>query len=71
MHDGSFSTLREVVEFYNRGGIPNPDLDPEIRPLALTPGEIRDVVSFLESLTGDNVEALVRDAFAAPVGDRP
>jgi cytochrome c peroxidase len=70
MHNGVFGSLRDVVEFYNKGGIPNPLLDPEIRPLGLTRGEMGDIVSFLESLTGDNIETLVRDAFAAPVGDR-
>ncbi|MEJ2168702.1 MAG: cytochrome c peroxidase [Desulfobacterales bacterium] len=70
MHNGAFGTLKEVVEFYNRGAIPNPLLDPLIRPLGLTGSEIEQLVAFLESLTGDNVETLVRDAFAAPIGDR-
>ena len=69
MHDGSLATLRAVVEFYNRGGIANPLLDPRIRPLGLDDGEIDDLVAFLESLTGSNVNALVADAFAAPIGD--
>lgn len=69
MHDGSLATLREVVEFYDRGGLPNELLDPLMRPLHLDPAEIDDLVSFLRSLTGDDVEMLVRDAFAAPVGD--
>ena len=70
MHDGSLSALKEVVEFYNRGGIANETLDPLIKPLNLTAKEIGDLVSFLESLTGDNVDELVADAFAAPVGDQ-
>jgi len=70
MHHGVFGTLKEVVSFYNKGGIPNPLLDPSIRPLGLTDSEMADIVAFLESLTGDNVETLVRDAFAAPIGDR-
>jgi cytochrome c peroxidase len=70
MHNGTFGTLSEVVEFYNRGGVPNPLLDPLIRPLGLTDSEMAQLVVFLESLTGDNVEILVRDAFAAPIGDR-
>src|SRR5262249_17108237 len=28
MHDGSLKSLEEVVEFYNRGGGANPNLDP-------------------------------------------
>jgi len=70
MHNGVFGTLKEVLSFYNQGGIANPQLDPAIRPLGLTDSEMEDIVIFLESLTGDNVETLVRDAFAAPIGDR-
>jgi len=69
MHNGSLATLRDVVELYNAGGVPNEVLDPLIRPLGLSQTEIDDLVAFLESLTGDNVDALVSDAFAAPVGD--
>jgi len=69
MHDGSLTTLREVVQFYNRGGVANPTLDPGIRPLGLSESEVDDLVAFLEALTGDDVEVLVADAFAAPVGD--
>ena len=55
MHDGSIRTLREVVEFYNRGTKANPYLDVRIppQPLGLTNAEIDAVVSFLESLDGD------------------
>ncbi len=68
MHDGSLASLPDVVAFYDRGGVPNENLDPRIRPLGLGPGEIDDLVAFLESLTGD-VRPLVEDAFAAPIGD--
>ena len=70
MHNGAFGTLREVVEFYNQGGFINPQLDPLIRPLGLTNSEIDLIVAFLKSLTGSNVETLVLDAFAVPIGDR-
>lgn len=69
MHDGSLATLEAVVAFYNGGGVPNENLDPKIKPLNLDAQEQADVVAFLKSLTGSNVEALVADAFAAPVGD--
>jgi cytochrome c peroxidase len=69
MHDGSFTSLREIVEFYNTGGFANPLLDPRIRPLGLDDEEIGDLVAFLESLTGGNVGDLVADSLAAPVGD--
>ncbi len=69
MHDGAFSTLREVIEFYNKGGVPNELLSPLITPLDLTDKEIEQLIAFMNSLTGDNVETLVADAFAAPIGD--
>jgi len=50
MHDGSLSTLAEVVEFYDGGGAPNPALDPKIRPLGLTAQERAALVAFLEAL---------------------
>jgi cytochrome c peroxidase len=53
MHDGSEATLRGVVEFYNRGGVKNPTLSKEVKPLGLAPAEVDDVVAFLETLTGD------------------
>lgn len=52
MHDGSIPTLTAVVEFYNRGGTPNPHQDPRIRPLRLSAGEQADLVAFLGALTG-------------------
>jgi cytochrome c peroxidase len=52
MHDGSFRTLPDVVAFYDRGGNRNPNLDGVIQPLRLTGGERRDLVAFLEALTG-------------------
>jgi len=69
MHDGAFGTLREVIEFYNRGGIENELLSELIKPLGLSNVEIDQLLAFLNSLTGDNVDTLVADAFAAPIGD--
>ena len=53
MHDGSQKTLEEVVEFYNKGGEPNPNIDEEMRPLHLTDQDKKDLVAFLQSLTGE------------------
>ena len=47
MHDGSLITLKEVVEFYNKGGVPNPQLDEEMKPLKLSPEEVNDIVTFM------------------------
>jgi cytochrome c peroxidase len=55
MHNGAYTTLRQVVEMYSRGGDATENLDPNIRKLGLTPAEIDDVVAFLESLAGDPV----------------
>lgn len=68
MHDGSLPSLADVVSFYDRGGIPNDELDPLIGPLGLSESEKADLLSFLQALTGSNVDALVSDAFAAPIG---
>ena len=69
MHDGSLGSLEDVVRFYDHGGVPNPLLDPRLRPLGLSDQEVGDLVAFMRSLTGGNVDTLVSDAFAAPVGD--
>jgi cytochrome c peroxidase len=57
MHDGSLETLRQVVEFYDFGGVTD-EGDPiseyvsgGIRPLHLTKQQISDLIEFLESLT--------------------
>ena len=69
MHNGSIPTLAAVVDFYNRGGIRNELLSPLIKPLNLNAKEVNNLVAFLKSLTGNNLDVLVADAFAAPVGD--
>jgi cytochrome c peroxidase len=69
MHDGSLSSLEEVVRFYNRGGHPHPLLDPLIRPLHLTDAEVVALVAFLESLTGDNIAVLIAEARNVRVGN--
>jgi cytochrome c peroxidase len=54
-HDGSQETLWDVVDHYNKGdGLQNPYLDTDIQPLALTEGDIDDLVAFMESLTSAN-----------------
>jgi cytochrome c peroxidase len=56
MHDGSERTLAEVIEFYDRGGNPNPWLDGGMRPLGLSAGEKSDLVALLETFTSDDLE---------------
>ncbi len=60
MHDGSLRTLRQVVEFYNRGGGANARLDPNIHPLGLSASEVTAIVAFLESLTSPDMEPAAR-----------
>lgn len=52
MHDGSLKTLEEVVEFYNKGGIPNKNLSSKIKKLNLTDQEKKDLVEFMMACTG-------------------
>jgi len=52
LHDGSEKTLMDVVAFYDRGGIPNQWLSKEIRALNLTEQEKKDLVAFMEALSG-------------------
>lgn len=56
MHNGSFKTLEEVMDFYNRGGagafgkaLLNQTLSD--KKLNLTPKEIKDIIAFMQSLT--------------------
>lgn len=65
MHDGSLETLEQVVDFYDAGGIDNPVKDLRIKPLGLTEAGKADLVAFLKSLTGDNLDALAADARGA------
>lgn len=52
MHDGSLETLEDVVEFYDSGGHPNPELDPILRPLGLSPEDRAALIAFLRTLSG-------------------
>jgi len=54
MHDGSFKTLKDVVDFYVGGGNSNPHRDKEIKAIEhLTKQEREDLVSFMQALTGE------------------
>lgn len=58
MHDGSLKTLEEVVEFYNKGGTPNKNLDQTMKKLNLTPVEQKALVAFLKALSGDTWQGI-------------
>jgi cytochrome c peroxidase len=65
MHDGSFATLWDVIDHYNKGGIPNPYLDGGMQRLGLTEPEIDDLVAFLFALTSDDLAALEKKELAS------
>ena len=54
MHDGRFATLEEVVRFYSNrhGATPLKHGGTLLQPLNLEEQEIKDLVAFLESLSG-------------------
>ena len=56
MHDGSEATLLDVVEYYDRGGNPNPWLDGGIRSLGLTDEEKADLVELMKSFTSEDLD---------------
>ena len=58
MHDGRFTSLEQVVDFFDAGVQPNPNLDPRLRAangtpkrLGLTAGDKTALVAFLKTLT--------------------
>ena len=53
MHNGVFATLREVVDFFDKGGGEGPNKAPQLRPLGLSVAEKKELVAFLESLSMD------------------
>ena len=69
MHNGALQDLAAVIDFYDQGGISNPELSPLMRPLYLTAAEKQQLLSFLNTLTGADVDKLVDDAMKAPIGD--
>ncbi len=52
MHDGSMQTLEEVVEHYDKGGVPNKALSETMVKLNLTKQEKADLVAFMKACTG-------------------
>src|SRR5438552_1478721 len=60
MHDGSLATLWDVMDHYNKGDVPNPNLDGGMQRLGLTEAEIDDLVAFMESLTSSKFAALAK-----------
>lgn len=53
MHDGSMTSLEQVIDHFNSGGNQDSNKDRLMAPLQLTPGEKRDLIAFLLSLTDE------------------
>jgi cytochrome c peroxidase len=67
MHDGRFTNLEQVVEFYNSGVVDNPNLSPPlrnpngtVRRLNLTQPQKDALVAFLKTLTDVNLATDVK-----------
>jgi len=59
MHTGGFATLRDVIDFYNVGGGGSGfagTKDPRIVPLGLGAADEDDLVAFLGTLAGDQMD---------------
>jgi hypothetical protein len=57
------SSLEEVIEFYDKGGIQNPHLSNLMIPLNLTAQEKADLVEYMRSLNGEGWEVTPPVAF--------
>jgi cytochrome c peroxidase len=66
MHDGSEPTLEAVIDFYDRGGEPNPYLDGGMRPLKLTAQEKADLVELMKTFTSDDLDRFAELARLMP-----
>lgn len=55
MHDGSFNSLEQVIEHYNKGGNAHKHKSPLIRPLHLSSKEQKNLLAFLQSLTDESI----------------
>ena len=54
MHDGSLATLEDVIDHYQKGGVPRPTRSRDLpRNLKLTVQERADLIAFLQSLSSE------------------
>jgi cytochrome c peroxidase len=57
MHDGSMTSLRQVIEHYSRPDrAASPNLDERLKPLFLAPDEVDAIVAFLGAITPEDAE---------------
>ncbi|MFK8013008.1 MAG: cytochrome-c peroxidase [Marinicellaceae bacterium] len=68
MHNGNFSSLETVVDFYDRGGdFNNPNKDPRIRPLNLSQNQKNDLLAFLKRPLSDPRVGEETGPFSSPL----
>jgi cytochrome c peroxidase len=53
MHDGSFPTLRAVIDYYDEGGIARESRSDNVQKLGLSEQEKGDLEAFLNTLTAN------------------
>lgn len=53
MHDGRFNTIEEVIDYFRKGGISNPNLDTDVKRLDLILEEKKALAAFLRTNTGN------------------
>ena len=68
MHNGSESTLSEVISFYDRGGDSHGG-NNELVPLHLSNEEKEDLLMFLKSLTGPGFQVTIPPLPTAHIGN--
>lgn len=56
MHNGVFSTLEDVIDFYDAGGGSHPNRSPLIKRLNLSEAEKKDLAEFLRALSGEPIK---------------
>ncbi|MFA7275113.1 MAG: cytochrome c peroxidase [Crocinitomicaceae bacterium] len=53
MHDGSISTLEDVIKHYEKGGLPNKNKSIHVQPFIISNEDRDNLIQFLNTLTDD------------------
>lgn len=54
MHNGSLPNLDAVLVHYLSGGVPRPSRSPDMKPVPMTPQDMKDLKAFLGTLQGED-----------------
>jgi len=65
MHNGALDTLEQVVRWYAEGCGTDPDKGSTLAGFRCSERDVKDLVAFLESLTGDERPGLAKRAWSA------